>query len=194
MGPDQPSRGLSRPSCCRRKPTVGARNTDTLAAGDPAGERVTPQPTPSHGGPVAPPSLSWPDCRVAVAQRLRLATESPTCDWDKASEMRAAVRQAFAGGAPGRPGQPVAPVQSSPKFPGASVLLLTMGREFLPAPRHGRGGEWVGTERGCLWSVSPSPPVVTVRAAFIAHGDRLVGLFSLSFVCISPISTEVPPC
>ena len=152
MGWKQPRKPPMRPKGVSVAIVVGARNTDTLAAGDPAGERVTPQPTPSHGGPVAPPSLSWPDCRVAVAQRLRLATESPTCDWDKASEMRAAVRQAFAGGAPGRPGQPVAPVQSSPKFPGASVLLLTMGREFLPAPRHGRGGERRGISS--WWSAS----------------------------------------
>lgn len=40
------------------------------SAADPVGERVTPPPTPSHTGPAAPSSFSWPDCRVAVAQCL----------------------------------------------------------------------------------------------------------------------------
>jgi len=39
----------------------------------------------------------------------------------------------------------------------------------------------VGRDRARLFVVRLSiPPVVTVRAAFIAHGDRLVGLFSSS--------------
>jgi rare lipoprotein A len=45
------------------------RKADRSAAG-PAGERITPQPTPSHTGPVTPSSFSWPDCKVAVARCL----------------------------------------------------------------------------------------------------------------------------
>jgi rare lipoprotein A len=45
------------------------RKADRSAA-SPAGERITPQPTPSHTGPVAPSSFSWPDCRVAAARCL----------------------------------------------------------------------------------------------------------------------------
>jgi rare lipoprotein A len=45
------------------------RKAERSAAG-PAGERITPQPTPSHTGPVAPSSFSWPGCRVAVARCL----------------------------------------------------------------------------------------------------------------------------
>jgi rare lipoprotein A len=40
------------------------------SAAVPAGERITPQPAPSHTGPVAPSSFSWPDCKVAVARCL----------------------------------------------------------------------------------------------------------------------------
>jgi rare lipoprotein A len=45
------------------------RKAERSAAG-PAGERITPQPPPRHTGPVAPSSLSWPDCRMAVARCL----------------------------------------------------------------------------------------------------------------------------
>jgi peptidoglycan lytic transglycosylase len=49
---------------------LAERRKAERSAGAPAGERVTPQRTPSHVGPVTPSSLSWPDCRVAVAQCL----------------------------------------------------------------------------------------------------------------------------
>ena len=56
----------------------------------------------------------------------------------------------------------------------------------LRAPRTlGAAGEgkdppqWVGTGRTAILCL-PIPPVVTVRAAFTAHGGRLVGPFSSS--------------
>jgi hypothetical protein len=39
--------------------------------------------------------------------------------------------------------------------------------------------QWVGTGRTAVLCL-PIPPVVTVRAAFTAHGGRLVGPFSSS--------------
>jgi rare lipoprotein A len=51
-----------------RNPSQQA-SAERSAAG-PAGERITPQPTPSYTGPVTPSSFSWPDCRVAVARCL----------------------------------------------------------------------------------------------------------------------------
>jgi rare lipoprotein A len=45
------------------------RKTEGLAA-NPAGEPTTRQRMPSHAGPVAPSSVSWPDCRVVEAQCL----------------------------------------------------------------------------------------------------------------------------
>jgi hypothetical protein len=53
-------------------------------------------------------------------------------------------------------------------------------------PRPSGRLEWVGTGRTaelCL----PIPPVATVHAAFTAHGDRLVGLFSSS-------TSDMVPC
>jgi rare lipoprotein A len=64
----QPTGVESAPNVSQQAPAE--RRKAERAAADPTGERVTPQPTPSHTGPVAPSSFSWPDCRVAAAQCL----------------------------------------------------------------------------------------------------------------------------
>src|SRR5919106_172777 len=72
--------------------------------------------------------------------------------------------------------------------PSCRVVDRTPDRTWLTgSPRsHSRHNaratsvHWVGTERGIFRPVSPSPLVITVRATFIAHGDRSVGLFSSS--------------
>jgi hypothetical protein len=53
---------------------------------------------------------------------------------------------------------------------------------ILPRLLSGRqrcASQWVGTGRTAVLCL-PIPPVVTVRAAFTAHGGRLVGPFSSS--------------
>jgi len=49
----------------------------------------------------------------------------------------------------------------------------------------GLRAEWVGTGRTAELCF-PIPPVATVRAAFTAHGDRSVGLFSSSSDDMAP--------
>jgi rare lipoprotein A len=65
---DRPATMVASSSLVQPRPTgeESAANTSRWASA----ERVTPQPTPSHAGPLAPSSFSWTDCRVAVAQCL----------------------------------------------------------------------------------------------------------------------------
>src|SRR5262245_11681233 len=65
---DGPARMVANSSLAQPQPTgvESARNASQQApaersAANPAGERLTPQPTPSHTGLVAPSSFSWPD-------------------------------------------------------------------------------------------------------------------------------------
>ena len=64
----QPTGVESAPNASQQTPAE--RRKAERSAADPVGERVTPPPTPSQTGPVAPSSFSWPDCRVVVAQCL----------------------------------------------------------------------------------------------------------------------------
>jgi rare lipoprotein A len=77
MGQDRPAAKVARSSLVQPQltgvesaPNASQRAPTERSAADPAGEHVTPQPTPSHTGPVTPSSFSWPDCRVAVVQCL----------------------------------------------------------------------------------------------------------------------------
>ena len=49
----------------------------------------------------------------------------------------------------------------------------------IERPEDAKRPQWVGTGRTAVLCL-PIPPVVTVRATFIAHGDRLRGLTVLS--------------
>jgi rare lipoprotein A len=64
----QPTGVESAPNASQQAPAE--RRKAERSAADPAGERLTPQPRPSHTGPVASSSFSWLDCRVAAAQCL----------------------------------------------------------------------------------------------------------------------------
>ena len=59
-----------RPTEVESAPNASRRAPAEHSAGDPAGERVTPQPRLSHAGLVAPASFSWLDCRIAMAACL----------------------------------------------------------------------------------------------------------------------------
>jgi hypothetical protein len=64
--------------------------------------------------------------------------------------------------------KPSAPIL--PRFPSGGRSSATSGSY---------ASQWVGTGRTAVLCL-PIPPVVTVRAAFTAHGGRLVGPFSSS--------------